>query len=386
MRRVVAVVGVARFVRYFILGHLAVSLPIALEASAGGAAGAGAVLSLAGLISLGASIAYSVVGDVVGHARGLAISEAAFALGLLALAHVKNPWLLALALGLGGVGTLGPGATRGAFVPLILAVIRDRSKSPVESARAIGVVNFISTLGGILGSATAGFAELRRSIPPYSAAALGTALLIAVALGRGERVRAVNPLKRVAARGREVAGYSLSQFVAGVGIGLSMPLLSLWLHTYMGLDEATIGLIFAVGNGAFMASSLFAYRLVRALGLVRAAVASRVASGMLLASLPIFRGAAPFAVVFVFFYNAAVGIGGTARSSYISSVAPVGSEATTPAVSNIAIRASSVPSVALSGYIMELEPAAAMPLAGLMLIAAGVIMWKTLEEPEEFTH
>jgi len=385
VRRVVAVVGVARFVRYFILGHLAVSLPIALETSAGGAAGAGAVLSLAGLISLGASIAYSVVGDVVGHARGLAISEAAFALGLLALAHVKNPWLLALALGLGGVGTLGPGATRGAFVPLILAVIRDHSKSPVESAKAIGVVNFISTLGGILGSATAGFAELRRSIPPYSAAALGTALLIAVTLGLGERVRAVNPLKRVAARGGEVAGYSLSQFVAGVGIGLSMPLLSLWLHAYMGLDEATIGLIFAVGNGAFMASSLFAYRLVRALGLIKAAVVSRVVSGILLASLPVFREVVSFAVAFIL-YNAAVGIGGTARSSYISSVAPVGSEATTPAVSNIAIRASSVPSVALSGYIMELEPAAAMPLAGLMLIAAGVIMWKTLEEPEEFTH
>ncbi|ABO07857.1 MFS transporter [Pyrobaculum calidifontis] len=385
MRRVVAVVGVARFVRYFILGHLAVSLPIALEASAGGAAGAGAVLSLAGLISLGASIAYSVVGDVVRHARGLAISETAFALGLLALAHVKNPWLLALALGLGGMGTLGPGATRGAFVPLILAVIRDHSKSHVESAKAIGVVNSISTLGGILGSATAGFTDLRHSIPPYSAVALGTALLIAVALGRGERVRAVNPLKRVATRGREVAGYSLSQFVAGVGIGLSMPLLSLWLHAYMGLDEATIGLIFAVGNGAFMVSSLFAYRLVEALGLVRAAVVSRVASGMLLASLPIFREVVPFAVAFVF-YNAAVGIGGTARSSYISSVAPVGSEATTPAVSNIAIRASSVPSVALSGYIMELEPAAAMPLAGLMLIAAGAIMWKMLKEPEEFTH
>mgnify|MGYP001772501007 CR=1 FL=1 len=124
---------------------------------------------------------------------------------------------------------------------------------------------------------------------------------------------------------------------------------------------------------------------LEALRLVRAAAVSRMTSDILLASLPIFREAAPFAVAFVF-YNAAVGIGGTARSSYISSVAPVGSEATTPAVSNIAIRASSVPSVALSGYIMELEPAAAMPLAGLMLIAAGAIMWKMLKEPEEFTH
>jgi len=56
------------------------------------------------------------------------------------------------------------------------------------------------------------------------------------------------------------------------------------------------------------------------LGLVRADVMNHAVSGMLLASLPIFREVVPFAVTFVF-YNAAIDIGGTARSSYISSVA-----------------------------------------------------------------
>jgi len=61
----------------------------------------------------------------------------------------------------------------------------------------------------------------------------------------------------------------------------------------------------------------------------------------------------PFAAVFVL-YNAAVGVRNATRSSYTSSVAPVGGEVATP----------SVPSVAMSGYYI-VKLTAAMPLVGL---------------------
>ncbi|MBP1449594.1 MAG: MFS transporter [Thermoproteus sp.] len=352
-RGYIAVVGATRFVRYFILGHLAVSLPIALEAATGSAAAAGLVLTIAGLISLASSIAYSAAGDVIGHARGLAVVELAFALGVLSIAHLKNPWLLAVALGLGGIGTLGPGATRGAFVPLILAVVRDHSVDSTERTKSLGLINLVSTAGGVLGSAAAALLPLNSAVDAlYAGAAAAAAASILIALGLRERARAVNPFAGLSGRASEVFGYSLSQFVAGIGVGLSMPLLSLWLHSYMKLGEGTIGLLFAVGNGAFAAASLFAYKFVQTLGLVKASVVSRIISGLLLASLPLFKNVYLFAAVYSL-YNAFVGIGGAARSSYISGIALEGSEATTPAVTNIAIRASSTPAIALSGYLIE---------------------------------
>lgn len=75
-----------------------------------------------------------------------------------------------------------------------------------------------------------------------------------------------------------------------------------------------------------------------------------------------------------------MGIGGAARSSYIVGAAAEGSEATTQAVTNIAIRASSIPSVALSGYLINLDPALVMPIAGALVATAGLIFLYTLRE------
>jgi MFS family permease len=378
MKRYVFALGALRFIRYFIMGHLAVALPILLAQTVGAVA-AGLVLSAAGLISLAASIAYSALGDVVGHARGLAISEAAFASAVAALAYIRSPWLMAAALGLGGIGMLGPGATRGAFVPLISAVVRDHSASPVERTQALGVISAISTVGGMIGSATAAVYPIQKALVPYAVASFAAAALVAALLGARERIRPVNPFAGIGKRARVVAGYSLSQFVAGIGVGLSMPLLSLWLHAYMGLGEGAIGVIFAAGNGAFAAASLVAYKLARALGLVKASAASRIAAGALLASLVLFKDPIAFAAVYMV-YNAFVGIGGAARSSYIVGAAAEGSEATTQAVTSIAIRASSIPSVALSGYLIDIEPALVMPIAGALSIASGLIFLYTLRE------
>lgn len=109
---------------------------------------------------------------------------------------------------------------------------------------------------------------------------------------------------------------------------------------------------------------------------------SRIISGLLLASLPLFKNVYLFAVVYSL-YNAFVGIGGAARSSYISGIALEGSEATMPAVTNIAIRASSTPAIALSGYLIEANPLISMPIAGSMFVIAGLIMLGTLKELED---
>ncbi|AEA12248.1 major facilitator superfamily MFS_1 [Thermoproteus uzoniensis 768-20] len=381
MKRYILVVGLERFLRNLATGYLAVVVPLYLKDLTGSALAAGLAVTAAGFISLGTSILYAALGDVIGHARGLAVSEAAFASALVAIAASRNPWAIGIALGIGGIGMLGPGSTRGSFVPLIMALVRRHTSNAVERTRDLGLVNLLSTAGGIAGSLLVALVTLREASILFVLLVSAAALLVLLSLGRGEEVRRVNPFTAVGRRGSAVLAYSLSQLVAGIGIGLSNSLLSLWMNAYLGMGPAVIGVVYAVGNAAFSLSSLFAHIFVRWFGLVKASAASRFASGALLASLPFIPHPAAFAAAYAL-YNAMVGIGGTARSSYISGAAAEGGEATTPAVASISMRIAATPSAAAAGYLIEVGPALLMPIAGAFVIAAGYIFLRYLKEEE----
>ncbi|MGC8583234.1 MAG: MFS transporter [Thermoproteus sp.] len=381
MKRYILVVGLERFLRNLATGYLAVVVPLYLKDLTGSALAAGLAVTAAGFISLGTSILYAALGDVIGHARGLAVSEAAFASALVAIAASRNPWAIGVALGIGGIGMLGPGSTRGSFVPLIMALVRRHTSNAVERTRDLGLVNLLSTAGGIAGSLLVALVALREASVLFVLLVSAAALLVLLSLGRGEEIRRVNPFRAVGRRGSAVLAYSLSQLVAGIGIGLSNSLLSLWMNAYLGMGPAVIGVVYAVGNAAFSLSSLFAHVFVRWFGLVKASAASRFASGALLASLPFIPHPAAFAAVYAL-YNAMVGIGGTARSSYISGAAAEGGEATTPAVASISMRIAATPSAAAAGYLIEVGPALLMPIAGAFVIAAGYIFLRYLKEEE----
>lgn len=381
MKRYIVAIGLERFLRNLATGYLTVVIPIYLKELTGNAFTAGLVVTVAGIISLGASILYAALGDVIGHARGLAVTETAFASALIAIALAKNPWVVGLALGLGGVGMLGPGSTRGSFVPLIMALVRRHTSNAVERTRDLGLINVLSTAGGIVGSLLVVVLTLRDASTFFVLSVSAAALLVLLSLGTSEIVRPVNPFRAVARRGGTVLAYSMSQLVAGVGIGLSNSLLSLWMNTYLGIGKALIGVIYAVGNAAFALSALFAHIFVKWLGLVKASAVSRFASGALLAALPLVPHPIAFGALYAL-YNAMVGIGGTARSSYISGAAAEGSEATTPAVASISMRVAATPSAAAAGYLIDVSPALLMPISGLFVIAAGYIFLKYLKEEE----
>jgi MFS family permease len=379
VKRYLLAIGLERFLRNLATGYLAVVVPLYLSELTGSALAAGLVVTAAGLISLGTSILYAALGDVIGHARGLAVSEVAFASALVAIAAYRNPWAVGIALGIGGVGMLGPGSTRGSFIPLIMALVRRHTSNAVERTRDLGIVNLLSTAGGIAGSLLVAFTALREASLFFVLSVSTAAALVLLSLGRGETVRRANPFRAVKKRGATVLAYSLSQLVAGVGIGLSNSLLSLWMNTYLGMGPALIAVIYAIGNAAFSLSALFAHVFARLLGLVKASAASRFASGALLAVLPLIPHPAAFAAIYAL-YNAMVGIGGTARSSYISGAAAEGGEATTPALASISMRMAATPSAAAAGYLIEAGPALLMPIAGAFVAAAGYIFLRYLRE------
>ncbi|MEZ0248767.1 MAG: MFS transporter, partial [Thermoproteus sp.] len=210
MRRYIFAIGLERFLRNLATGYLAVVVPLYLKDLTGSALTAGLVVTLAGIISLGSSILYAALGDIIGHARGLAVSETAFATSLLVIMSVRDPWAVGLALGLGGVGMLGPGSTRGSFVPLIMALVRRHTKNAVERTQDLGLVNVLSTAGGIVGSLLVAALALHTASLLFIFFVSAAAVLILLALGRSEAVRTVNPFKAVGRRSGAVFAYSMS--------------------------------------------------------------------------------------------------------------------------------------------------------------------------------
>ncbi|MDP7982196.1 MAG: hypothetical protein RAK18_03350 [Conexivisphaerales archaeon] len=368
-----------RTARSAAIGYLMVALPIYVEDILHSAVLVGVLLTVSGFVTLALVVGVSAASDVAGHARGLAAMELMAAIAALGLTYVRSPAAIAALIGLGGFNAAGFGATRDSMVPLVNALVRRFSgEDDVARTRMFGELNLISTFGGVAGAASAAVMEPSTALPLISVLSASGAAAVLVTSGLGERAARVNPLRGLRSGGRAVAGYSLSQLVAGVGIGLSMPLLSLWSHVYLGLGQGAIGYAVAAGNVAYAISSYYAYRVVASMGLVRSNALSRMASGAAIAVLPLARGPVVLGVALAA-YNAFVGLGSSARASFISGSASPEAVATSSAVGSVAIRSSITASTSASGVLTAMDPLMLMPTAGIALIASGVVYLWTLE-------
>ena len=374
-----AALAYERTARSAAIGYLMVALPIYLEGVLRSAVLVGALLTVSGFVTLALVVGMSAVSDVAGHARGLAAMELVAAIAAIGLMYARSPAAIAALIGLGGFNAAGFGATRDSMVPLVNALVRRFSgEDDVARTKMFGELNLISTFGGVAGAASAAVMGPAVALPIISALSASGAAAVLITSGLGERAARANPLRGLRSGGRAVAGYSLSQLVAGVGIGLSMPLLSLWSHVYLGLGQGAIGYAVAVGNVAYAISSYYAYRVVASLGLVRSNALSRVASGAAVALLPLARGSVALAAALAA-YNAFVGLGSSARASFISGSASPEAVATSSAVGSVAIRSSITASTLASGVMTAVDPLALMPVAGAAFMASGVIYLRMLE-------
>ncbi|MGC8556196.1 MAG: MFS transporter [Conexivisphaera sp.] len=368
-----------RTARSFVIGYLMVALPLYLVELLHNALLVGILLTASGAVTLGIVVLVSAVGDVAGHARGLAAMELAAAVAAVGLLAVRSPAAILALVGLGGFNAAGFGATRDSMVPLVNALVRRIAGSDdVARTKAFGYLNLISTFGGVAGAASAAMVDPTIAFPLIAAISASGAVAVLAALGRGDSLTRANPFAGVRLGGRAVAGYSLSQLVAGVGVGLSMPLLSLWSHVYLGLGQGPIGYAVAAGNVAYAVASYYAYAVVRSMGLVRSNALSRLLSGVSVAALPLVRGPLELGALLAA-YNALVGLGSSARSSFISGSASPGAIATSSAVGSVAMRSSITASTSLSGLLLDVDPAILMPLAGAALAASGIVYWWILE-------
>lgn len=165
----------------------------------------------------------------------------------------------------------------------------------------------------------------------------------------------------------------LTNSVNGVAIGMTGPFVSYWLYRRYGASPALIGLLFALINLGSLASSLSAARIGRRLGTVRAIVAVRAVTGVLMVPMvlaPTFWAAGAIYFVRMLAQRVALPL----RQSFTQDLAHPAERASVAALSNLPMQATMAGSQVLAGYLFdEVSLAAPFEVAAVFQCANSVL-------------
>ncbi len=178
----------------------------------------------------------------------------------------------------------------------------------------------------------------------------------------------------------------LTNGLNGLAVGFFGPFVTYWFYRRFGAGPGTIGVLYTMINLAAMASTLSAASVAERLGIVRAIVATRVISALLIVPMvlaPQFWMAG--AVYFVRMMVQRVGL--PLRQSYVMGVVPPEERGIVAGLSNLPSQVTSAASPAFAGYLFE-HIAMALPfglgaLAQLANAAVYYAFFRGLHPPEE---
>lgn len=293
--------------------------------------------------------------------------------------------MTALLFVFGALGSFGRGAGAGAgnvgpYQPAEAAYVAETV--PVSKrSDAFGRLSFVSSIGALVGGLLAGLARPGSSVGAAALAAYRPAFLVAaamsglaglLALRLSEPPRPPAEHRRGFVLPRRSWGvlwkFWITNSTNGLAIGLFGPFVSYWFHRRFGASPGEIGLLFAVINVSTLASSIFAADIGRRFGTVRAIVAVRLFSGLLLIPMalsPTFLvGGAIYLVRMM-----AQRVGLPLRQSFTQSVADPDERASLAALSNLPAQGTQAGSQVLAGYLFdEVSLSAPMVLAGALQV------------------
>jgi MFS family permease len=223
--------------------------------------------------------------DRLGAQRSIIIGLIAFCAGWTLLLTSRELWVLVVGQFVVGAAYLLAGT---AVTPLLTAVTHDG-----ERAKVFGLNASATLIIGLLGSAVGGvlptLAGLTLGVGPQDTAAYRLALGVVIALGVAAMLPVIGTLpqideqRAVGARAeatkrlpaRTMLWFALPAFTLGIGGGLFLPFQNLFFRTQFGLDDATVGLILAMGALGAGVGALAGASVTARLGLRRGAAALR---------------------------------------------------------------------------------------------------------------
>jgi MFS family permease len=312
---------IARVLRGFGFGFMAVVLGLYLEQRGLRPAAIGAVLALGLLTASLYGLPAAVLAARVGRRPVLVVIGLLMALSGLALAAAGPIWLLALAAATGMLGAAS--VDLGPFLALEQATLTE-SVPPARRNRAFGRYS----LTGGLASAAGGLAAVLATSPAASRALLllyaGLGLATsALALGLSRQVESPVPgpmLSRASAR--PLAGLAALFAVDSLGGGFVVQaVIAYWLHVRFGAGIALLGPTLAAIALVQAGSYEVASRLADRIGLIRTMVFTHLPSNVLLLLVPLSPNLAVAVAILVLRFSISQ-MDVPTRQAYVASIVP----------------------------------------------------------------
>ena len=312
---------IARVLRGFGFGFMAVVLGLYLEQRGLRPAAIGAVLALGLLTASLYGLPAAVVAARIGRRPVLVVIGLLMMVSGLALAAAGPTWLLALAAATGMLGAAS--VDLGPFLALEQATLTE-TVPPARRNRAFGRYS----LTGGLASAAGGLAAVLASSPAASRALLllyaGLGLATsALALGLSRQVE--SPVARPLlsrASARPLAGLAALFAVDSLGGGLVVQaVIAYWLHVRFGAGITLLGPTLAAIALVQAGSYEVATRLADRIGLVRTMVFTHLPSNVLLLLVPLSPNVAVAVAILVLRFSISQ-MDVPTRQAYVASIVP----------------------------------------------------------------
>jgi MFS family permease len=325
------------------------------------------------VVALASALLSSLVGftsDRVGRKPFLIILPLCAAGAAVVFALTRSvPLIFAFA----ALGSFGRGAGAGAgmvgpYQPAEQALLADAVPARARNM-LFGFVAFASSLGALIGGGP--LATLPDALPLLGAAHglasyrltfLVMALLAATAASLALPIANTKPAARPTGSPEQprrrisrttwpiLARLWITNSINGLAIGFFGPFITYWFFRRYGAGPALIGALYSIINLAALFSNLYAPRLARRLGLVRAIVFSRALQAILMIPMvlaPTFWLAGGFYLVRMLCQR----VGLPLRQSYVMGVVPPEERGTVGALSNLPSQATSALSPGIAGAI-----------------------------------
>lgn len=339
----------------------------------------GLILSVSTLTSSLLIIPFGILSDRYSRKWIMIFGQALTAFAWLIYAGLAEVWgfyASSLLLGIGTAGIFGP------YQALLAEKTTDEDRTVAFSLSA-----FAYMAGSTVGAMASGVPEwLIREIgsgifqayrPLFLAAFLISSLasLILIPLRESPPIRRGGKILPTKSR-KEIGKLSAVTMLVGLGAGLIISLIPLWLHLRFGVGGAELGPLFVVANAVMAASYLVSPTLSRRIGPVRAIVSTQMLSTAFLVIMPVMPAYNIVAVLYVirtFLMN----MSGPIQSAFIMSLISPEERASASAIcspqSGVVWGVSYSVSQGIGGFMLE-QGMLALPfyICGLLYLLASI--------------
>jgi len=326
------------------------------------------------------TLLFGIIGDRYGYKKEMLFAEFITATAVLILALTSNIYLIILAMLIGGIGGGGAGGMRGAFSPGSNAYIANNFPEQKERIRKYGLLNTVGSitavLGGLLMAMHGYINNYFSSVAAYRIIFLIAGIFLIFSL---LCILALEEVKRPKKTTRFMKKASLSyttkiilaNSLGGIGMGVAIPLLPLWLSIAYHATAFQIGIIFSLSYIATAAAAYLSSLISHKYNILNIVSLARIISGFML----FFMALSPFLSIVALFYilrSISGGFGSPARSTINIKGIDIEDFGTASSVQGIATRVSQLSS-GLSGYLMDYSIPLPLEVGGIFQIFSGVV-------------